>query len=686
MDHLPKPIGGIRPQVPFKAYPKVYTPHEFVKVPRDYGYTSFDQLVEYGIRPDMEPKKANAFIQGWLYFGLLARVLDQETEFSREIQAWKHRESVVEGQTYASNEQRYIRTSEAFSVDTRITLSIAVLGEILQRERPNLVGPQPSNRVDFFFFFFFGQNPDLETRRWGHSKYCRKQMQENNWCLSEIRRLESTMPGVCEVYYASSSKPRNDADHSQCTWDGCQATVPSLLGHILRRAWLSIGEDAAGSNNRRILQCRALQMQKSFNKLILGTNYSEEEDDVPFYVDVLCYPRQVNAQAQGLYQMKQVYSSADAVLLWGRDLLRAPKLSNDERIEMNVNIRLGNWTKSLWTLFEAVLAKNITVALSDEMITFEELEKAKQEAKNDLNHEYHHVYRAGHPFSEAVYQLRKIHQDNDPKHLPKKVWCAVQFQTIDDPPNEALILAALMKLDIKKLDIASEQHDGVHCRTVAEQRIRLVSKRMVKLLQLMDSTPGLGIPSGLIFLPAPKLRREDLPETKLYGWASRTWLTRQAHPRSLVHPLKVVAISHMNGLLVNFPGLIVHGPELLLAACKFCVPVHQSRLTWFKIVAYPDQLDFQDWSAKFREYHELMVILSEADPVERGAIGLLVNPKGTLSDGLIRWVDILCRVWVRLETDRKVVQDLSDSFREFPDRALFGTRLIEEKWCVDGLA
>jgi hypothetical protein len=47
----------------------------------------------------------------------------------------------------------------------------------------------------------------------------------------------------------------------------------------------------------------------------------------------------------------------------------------------------------------------------------------------------------------------------------------------------------------------------------------IAAKRMAKFLDLIDATPGLGIPLGIIFLRSPRLRIEGVRKTKGYGWA-----------------------------------------------------------------------------------------------------------------------------------------------------------------------
>lgn len=800
MDNLPAPVEGKRPSVTFYARKKVYHPEDFVKIPLEYKYDDIDHLAEHGLDSNMDQKAANTFLQEWLYFSLLSRVIDEDidsTQFhdksdnvvqtrdyiiERKVACWKEREeaSIATGSSSAC--ARYVRASDALviarrfiskhvsheaqeaddgrpgyhqeittstrpndavheAVDTTLTLSIAILGEILQRERPGPPETGPAGRDEFW------QDPSSESRRWGYSKYCREQLKQNKWCPSEIRWLESTMTGVCEVYYASSRQHKRQYDHSACTWVDCKAPPLEALGHVegecsgkcadlgldekeiervindgrtplvtcssahgelslheydlnsappaafgaLSHAWedmiLNIGKDSRGGNNRRVYQCRLRKMQKDFNALVRGGNIPTQDGDVPFYVDALCYPRQLAVQAIALNQMQLIYSKAKVVLVWDRDLLSERKLSVSRTIEMNVKIRTGNWTKSLWTLLEAVLAskKSLAVAFSDGMVTFDELEAAKQSAQKDLFHEYHHVYQAGHPFSHAIYQLHKLETVDVKKFRPQKVWNAVQFQKIDRTENEAPILAALMKVDVTRF--ASGDLARRDLSTEAREDKELTaSRRMVKLLEAMNETPGIYVPSGLIFLPLPRLRNDDFPDTKQYGWAPRTWLTRQAHPRSLILPLRTVARTHTNGLLVHYPGLAL-SPVSPLAGPKFWVPVTQSMHKWYKVVAFPPQPDSEMWwGTHMSTRKELFIILSEGNPREKGAIGLLVTPKGLLSDGQIQWVDSLCQVWVRLETDREIIKSMCQRFREDSNRAVMGTRIAVQEWCVDGIA
>jgi len=213
---------------------------------------------------------------------------------------------------------------------------------------------------------------------------------------------------------------------------------------------------------------------------------------------------------------------------------------------------------------------------------------------------------------------------------------------------------------------------------------------MVGFLDILDKTPGLGIPSGIIFLPPPTLKIEGVEETKGLGWAPLTWMSRQAHSYPLFRPLRQVGSVMKYGFRVEFPGVILHCPEYPGSPPeteRFWVSVHQSMHKWYKVVADPGGKG-QDWK-DFWKHHvakdkELSIIMSTYNPRERWEVGVLAQTKGLLTRGEVRWVKILCRVWFRLETNANIVRNNVDDFRKAKSSVLFGVRLKTQEWCVDG--
>jgi len=144
------------------------------------------------------------------------------------------------------------------------------------------------------------------------------------------------------------------------------------------------------------------------------------------------------------------------------------------------------------------------------------------------------------------------------------------------------------------------------------------------------------------------------------------------------------------GLQVEFPGLILHCPEAPIENPKFWVPVHQSLHKWFKVVADGgDRAIGKSWKDFWREKvcrnRETGIIMSSENPRERWEVGVLVTSKDLLTNGEVRWVKVLCRVWIRLETNQGIIQELADRFRSQKDTMIFGERLkTPQKWCIDG--
>lgn len=324
------------------------------------------------------------------------------------------------------------------------------------------------------------------------------------------------------------------------------------------------------------------------------------------------------------------------------------------------------------------------------MVSMKELEDARDNARRNLNDEYHHIWKVGYPFSPAVWKLRK-----SPESRVQHAWVAAQFRKVRKPEDEPIILANILGLDVTEIErideiavrdtLPSESSMAARKDNVAHASImqQVVASRMVKFLDLLDAEPGLGIPSGMIFLPPPRLRAEGVKETWGYECAPKTWMSMQAHSHPLFRPLRQAAEMMQWGLKVQFPGILLHCPGTPPQSHRFWVPEHQHK--WYKVVADTEGKDWQTfWYDNVLRSNEPSIILSCTIRRDRWEIGVLVHTKGKLSTGEVRWVKKLCRVWVRLETNPNITRELATSFRENHDMMLLGEVLQDQKWCVDG--
>ena len=340
----------------------------------------------------------------------------------------------------------------------------------------------------------------------------------------------------------------------------------------------------------------------------------------------------------------------------------------DSAIKSNLMVRMSNWAQRLWTLQEAVLARDLHIQFKDGTVSVMELEDAKTEAMENTHHEHHFVWKAGFPFSSAVSALRQPQED----YRVQRAWEAVQFRLLKEPKDETIVIANVLKLDVKMLEEIGDP---------LEESELEAQKRMIKLLEMLDQQPGLGIPSGIIFLPPPKLRVEG------YGWAPKTWLSKQAHAYPLMRPQLLAGSMMKQGFHVEFPGIVLHCPHTSLGEEMFWIPVQQSLLKWYKIRADRGGKgdNFKDfWDNHVCKYTEPCIIMATKTPRERWEIGILVQTKGWLTRGEVRWVRTLCRVWVRLETNTHIIRDLGNEYRKRGTEMIFGERLDSQKWCIDG--
>jgi hypothetical protein len=633
-------------------------------------------------------------------------------------------------------------------VDPKMTLALAILGETLEQSRPDMLPELLRNDLKFW------RDSNSQEDSWGYSKYNRDTMQNKGYCPLDIRRMEAIMPSVSVLYYASSMhRPNHSDDVSQCTSQVCkgrskiyeplhmecsggcerlsihesemieiinEGKTPmvrllssgvlecvaydlecdandqepfGVLSHSWEEGIVESGKDVHGENNRRMHVCQIEMLRKTFNQLLAKIDGSKAVN-YPFWVDVLCFPRQATVQGRAIKQLRKIYLKASAVLVWDKSLLGREK--TDNFIEMNMRIRTGDWSWRLWTFQEAILADRLYIAFKHgATVGIEELQKARDDAKKDPTSSYYYIWKAGHPFSLPIWKLRNqkatkeasleqegpesnmrypsinsgtLQEEN--KYRVARAWQAVQYHLVTEPQDEAIVLASVLGLDVEAIQLTADKERNN--QAAADQR-------MARLLYMIDEEPTLGIPSGIIFLPSPKL------PIKGYQWAPRTWLSKQSHPYPLFRPLRKTARLLKRGALVQFPGIILHCPTETPNS-TFHVPLHETLHKWWKIQAVTDGEDWTEfWRNKVCEYNEPCIILSTSNPRDKYEIGILVKKKGMLSEGQIRWVEVLCRVWVRLETDFVMLAKLSKEYMENPNRLMFGVRLKEDQeWCVDG--
>ena len=321
-----------------------------------------------------------------------------------------------------------------------------------------------------------------------------------------------------------------------------------------------------------------------------------------------------------------------------------------------------------------MLADNLQFQLAEEnsFLSIEDISKAMKTAKESLEDRYHHVWRAGSPLGPAIDDLRGESKDDK----VSRVWQAVQFRQCQTIEDECLILANILgDINVAEIEIIK-----------AKSNEETAELRMAKLLELIDLTPSLGIPSGIVFVSGPKLKTSEVQCTQGLDWAPKTWMSQQVHRYRVRRPLLKAASLMRHGLEVQFPAIRLHLPLMAFVKSTFWIPTHQNLNEWFKVKV---DVDMREWK-EFYEDHiekadEPSIILSAYSPKEQWEVGILVASKGRLHAGDIRWVKMLRRVWIRLETNSNIIYKMRDTFRQNQGWMAFGEMLSsKQRWCIEG--
>jgi hypothetical protein len=98
---------------------------------------------------------------------------------------------------------------------------------------------------------------------------------------------------------------------------------------------------------------------------------------------------------------------------------------------------------------------------------------------------------------------------------------------------------------------------------------------------------------------------------------------------------------------------------------------------WFKVKV---DIDPEGWTqfwedASCLESPEPAIIMCNGDTRDKWEVGVLVKSKGFLKKGEIRRVEVLSRIWIRLETNPKIISDSISNMQKHSDHVMFGERL-----------
>ncbi|OCH88057.1 hypothetical protein OBBRIDRAFT_889349 [Obba rivulosa] len=287
----------------------------------------------------------------------------------------------------------------------------------------------------------------------------------SNQHVTETCRCKYSKPSVDDVLTTLSNNqiPLITLGNAHCHGDGPMqllcTTSDSVQGYVaISHVW----SDGLGSTTEAGLPtCQVRRLASLVYQLVPGG---------AFWLDALCIPAQQDMRDRAIGLMARTYQEADVVLVLDSGIqscsVQAPL---KERL---VRIVTSGWMQRMWTLQEALLAKNLTFKFADGITLMGEILSSC----------------TGLTYDPAVQFLLKESQQLTGLFVREQVFkfgnvsCALQFRTTSKPRDETLAIAGLFDVDAYELT-----------QTAPAERMRTL------LLRIRD------IPSDVLFLEGPKL-------------------------------------------------------------------------------------------------------------------------------------------------------------------------------------
>lgn len=396
---------------------------------------------------------------------------------------------------------------------------------------------------------------------------------------------------------------------------------------------------------------------------------NENSLNTSFWIDTLAIPVQHMYAAQRrkvIGKISDIFAEAQYTIVLDAGLMEMSK--REGYVHPAMNITMSGWLTRVWTLQEAVVSKKLYFNFSDGVISMTDLEEfgARQaHVEHDLCLKY-----ASSMYFPLI--MKHIKSKEITSKFVAATWKALQWRTTEHRQHETLALATLFQ--IKKLEDFANLGD---IRVPIPARNDL-DRGMEKLLRHLSRLKPCSIPPGMIFLPGPRLLRKG------YRWAPQSWLSLCGidSPDPLMVQAPAATLVEPEGLRVTYPGFLLHRSSssrgLFASDPEIGFPANQSISEWYHVERADEEEEHQD-------DRDLAIIALRSPVLNPKEIALLVAIR-SVEKKLLR-VEILHRVWIRVESDPKQIATLRAKFlNATDDDRRWGEKLpTKQKWLVDGL-
>ncbi|KAJ4136504.1 hypothetical protein NW768_004118 [Fusarium equiseti] len=257
---------------------------------------------------------------------------------------------------------------------------------------------------------------------------------------------------------------------------------------VFSHVWADGLGNVSGKN--ALPTCQVIRLQEIANM----TFVEHDSTPIPFYIDTLCVPREMEFRKKAIKKMRDVYKSAMKVLVLDREIQALS--SDDSKTQKITTIYFSGWMRRLWTYQEGALNKSLFFKLSDTILKIDSIWAWLSESWDTAEGGC-----VRHMISLVVHTLRV----QDTRAIPPALSLvaindAFRWRSTSRSEDEAIVISILLGLDTETLLKAKG------------------TERMKMVLQSLGKVP----------LPLASLS-SDRMEEEGYTWAPKSLLNVKKH-------------------------------------------------------------------------------------------------------------------------------------------------------------
>lgn len=371
-----------------------------------------------------------------------------------------------------------------------------------------------------------------------------------------------------------------------------------------------------------------------------------------FWMDTLCVPvKPLELRKAAIKMMRVVYSKADKVLVLDADLMRSTMNTTYEALYTRVSI--STWTRRLWTLQEAYLAKSRHFQFAERAVLVYSRSPIDGVRKQDIQLAFYD--EIGCYCWNPHFDLPFLVATAPAERRVVSIWSSLQYRSTSKAADEPICVATLLDMDTAQI-----------IDTPDAQRVRKLWSMHVH-----------GVPAAVLFMPGTRLADPG------YRWAPDSYM----HCAKYGVPLKVIGAVTPRGFSVVLPGFMLSTP---LRPTREVIACDLDGQTFY--IRRNLKRENPSWEGiDVHEMKHLAVLLGQEqmeDPLERrplvACVGALVvverEEEGVLG---VRYVRMVSVIGQDSRYDRFPNPPWSE--REVLEKGRVGTGRwcrVDQRWCV----